>query len=401
MAPASRTPLASRTPRRTSFTNLEQEADGPDLEDKIDAIEDEDDSPNHHRSPSEKARGKQRASYAPLDEERQDEYIEPEISHALDDVEMEPISEEDVGEEPPPQKVRDMAKAAKNKRKENEGAPRGRPRKKKEVLREGMFFKYLVGSNSQCLYMIVTPDDNTDGLRRSKRRRYSPLAWWRLEKVVYGRRENGVCLVPSIKEIHRIPVEKPEPLGAKKRKFSRKKSQTVERELQQVVVYDPEEGWDDETDPHCSVLEYGEDGLEVDRRECFTVEVSRNTTLMSWFAGVAFTAKMVAPKAAAQGAFYFQKVFGDGDFLAAGQLIIPPNSTKPTKGTKDNTFVRLSFIIAFTFRIITYLPTQVFYVIQGAVKFCVHKTNFILATGGMFMIPRGRACQYFIVSTYR
>ena len=56
--------------------------------------------------------------------------------------------------------------------------------------------------------------------------------------------------------------------------------------------------------------------------------------------GVAFTANMVQPKPAAQGAFYFQKIFGDGDFLAAGQLIIPPGSTKPTKGTKDNTFVR-------------------------------------------------------------
>lgn len=60
------------------------------------------------------------------------------------------------------------------------------------------------------------------------------------------------------------------------------------------------------------------------------------------WAGVAFTAKMVQPKAAGQGAFYFQKIFGDGDFLAAGQLIIPPHSTKPTKGTKDNTFVCLS-----------------------------------------------------------
>ena len=57
-------------------------------------------------------------------------------------------------------------------------------------------------------------------------------------------------------------------------------------------------------------------------------------------AGIAFTAKMVTPKAAAHGAFYFQKIFGDSDFLAAGQLIIPPESTKPTKGTKDNTFVR-------------------------------------------------------------
>ena len=37
-----------------------------------------------------------------------------------------------------------------------------------------------------------------------------------------------------------------------------------------------------------------------------------------------------------------------------------------------------------------------FYVIQGAVKFCVHKTNFILSTGGMFMVPRG---EYILVNS--
>ena len=49
---------------------------------------------------------------------------------------------------------------------------------------------------------------------------------------------------------------------------------------------------------------------------------------------------MVAPKPAAQGSFLFQKIFGEGDYLASGQLVIPPNSTKPSKSTKDNTFVR-------------------------------------------------------------
>lgn len=113
-----------------------------------------------------------------------------------------------------------------------------------------------------------------DGLRRSKRMRYSPLAWWRLEKVVYGRRESGKSLVPSIKEIHRIPQVKPEPLGArKKRDASRKKSRTAEPEPQQVVVYNPEEGWDDETDPYCEVLEYGEDGVTTLRRKHYNFVV--------------------------------------------------------------------------------------------------------------------------------
>ena len=93
---------------------------------------------------------------------------------------------------------------------------------------------------------------------------------------MYGRPGSGRCLVPSIREIHRIPEVKPEPLGAKRRKgVARKKSTrnsaTAEPELEQVLVYDPEEGWDDETDPHCMVLEYGEDGQEVERREWLTV----------------------------------------------------------------------------------------------------------------------------------
>lgn len=61
---------------------------------------------------------------------------------------------------------------------------------------------------------------------------------------------------------------KPEPLGARRRKgYARKKSRTAEPEMQQVLVYDPEEGWDDETDPYCKVLEYGDEETEVDRRE--------------------------------------------------------------------------------------------------------------------------------------
>ncbi|KAI0373070.1 hypothetical protein BV20DRAFT_853089 [Pilatotrama ljubarskyi] len=338
------TPRKGQTPHRTSFAQMDQEAEEEaQVEDEMD----------YDRSPSAKVRGKQRASFVSPPPPPPDDDMEPEIEQGLQDVEQEHIEEDD--EEPPNKKggkrKRDKEAASKTIRKENQGGkPREKARPRKDiVLRE------------------LTPDDaNADGVRRSKRMRYSPLAWWRLEKVVYGRRESGTSLVPSIKEIHRIPQVKPEPLGKKKRGGQRKKSRTVEPEVQQVVVYDPEEGWDDETDPYCNVIEYGEDGKEVTRR-------------------VAFTSKMVAPKAAAQGAFYFQKIFGDGDFLAAGQLIIPPRSTKPTKGTKDNTFVRLVALCL----LLILIASQVFYVIQGAVKFAVHKSNFILATGGMFMVPRG------------
>lgn len=57
--------------------------------------------------------------------------------------------------------------------------------------------------------------------------------------------------------------------------------------------------------------------------------------------GVAFTSAMLNPRPTANGDWSFEKVFGDADFIAAGVLIIPPNGRKPSKGTKDNTYVRL------------------------------------------------------------
>lgn len=94
--------------------------------------------------------------------------------------------------------------------------------------------------------------------------RYAPLDWWRCEKVVYGRRESGQQLVPTIKEIRRIPKEESEPLGAKhrrKRTF-RSKSKTAEPE---GLVYNPEDGWDDETEPRGIILEYPS-GKEIEKR---------------------------------------------------------------------------------------------------------------------------------------
>lgn len=110
---------------------------------------------------------------------------------------------------------------------------------------------------------LVIQDHNqpNNGVRRGARTRYKPLDWWRLEKVVYGRRESGPCLVPNIKEIHRVPKEEVVPLGKQKRGRSRAKSKTVEPE--EPIVYNPEEGWDDDTEQSCVVVNF-ENEEEVD-----------------------------------------------------------------------------------------------------------------------------------------
>jgi len=54
----------------------------------------------------------------------------------------------------------------------------------------------------------------------------------------------------------------------------------------------------------------------------------------------------------------FDKIFGDDEFIAAGQLIIPPKGRKPSKAAKDNTYV--SFLFPFkSFSILNYLFTDI------------------------------------------
>jgi centromere protein C len=117
-------------------------------------------------------------------------------------------------------------------------------------------------------------------------------------------------------------------------------------QLKIVPVENPEEGWDDETDPHCTVLDYPAKE-EVMRRLYFLwclpglYRSDMDYYLFAfWLLGVAFTSGMLDPRPTANGDWSFQKVFGDADFIAAGVLVIPPKGRKPSKGTKDNTYVR-------------------------------------------------------------
>ncbi|THH23100.1 hypothetical protein EUX98_g8078 [Antrodiella citrinella] len=323
--------------RRRSFQQMEEEA-----EENEEMQVEEEVNENANTPISAKAKGKQRQVAPEEDEEMQDAF-----DHGGDNGDLEPPDVEDTQEEEEDREATPKLKKGQGKRKvaRSENDDESKPKKKRRdgILRE------VIQDNNQ---------PHPDGLRRGARTRYAPLDWWRLEKVVYGRRESGPCLVPNIKEIHRIPKEEVIPLGIygkKARKQSRSaksKTRSVEPEL--APDFNPEEGWDDDTQEKGVVLDY-EKGIEVEKR-------------------IAFTAKMLNLRPAANNDFAFQKIFGDGNFIAAGQLVIPVGRQKPTKGTKDNTFI--------------------FYVLEGAVNFKVHRTSFVITTGGMFLVPRGN--MYFI-----
>ncbi|KAJ7841776.1 Mif2/CENP-C like-domain-containing protein [Mycena leptocephala] len=314
------------SPRQLSFTEMDTRDDDDEEEDEV--------SPPK----SSPKRGKGKAKAAPEPVEDEDDGMEDDIARGMDDVDMAPPDSDEEPAQPqsPPKKTRPAAKekpkpsASKSKRqKENREVP--------------------------------------DGVRRSKRVPYEPLEWWRNEKVEFGGRDpnGGPILVPRIKAIIRIPKEPVVPLGKKGRARKRstpapnskgKETVKIVEKIVEVGVEgaNPEEGWDDETEMQAVVKAYPSD-TDVNRR-------------------IAFTAKMFKPVPAANNEWFFQKIFGDGDFIAAGQIVIPPKGRKPSKPSKDNTFI--------------------FFVIEGAVNLKVCETSVIVASGGMFMIPRGNT--YFI-----
>ncbi|KAF9034417.1 hypothetical protein BDZ89DRAFT_1157975 [Hymenopellis radicata] len=249
--------------------------------------------------------------------------VEDEIQQGLNDMNI--PSEEEREPTPPPPK--------KSKKPESKQQP-----EQKKVVR-------------------VRQKENRDiplGVRRSTRVSIEPLQWWRGEKVVYGRTgdEHDPILVAPIKEIQRIKAIPEPPLGGKKPARKRKRAATPAEAPENPA--NPEEGWDDATTGLVKILSFP-DADEVERQ-------------------IAFTARMMKPTMAPNNEWYYQRLFGDGQFMAAGELIIPPMKRKQTKKTKDNTFV--------------------FYVIEGAVNLKVHEASMVLATGAAFMVPRGNS--YFI-----
>ncbi|KAF5365797.1 hypothetical protein D9615_010691 [Tricholomella constricta] len=320
------------SPQGTSFMAMDQDDDDSGPEAGHNGVPD-DEEPEEEEEPltARRDKGKGRAPLSDVAEEPESE-IEDEIAQELE--EEQHYSDDDGGPEEHHTEL-SPRRTKKAKFAEELQRPHGRSSKSKKENR---------------VYR--------EGVRKSAREHYKPLEWWRGEKLVYGRSQragSGLVLVPPIREIVRIPKDEPEPLGKRKRSRARSKSKVAEDVHYKVVpVENPEEGWDDETKPHCVVMDY-ETEEQVQRR-------------------IAYTWKMLEPEQVDPNKWKYQRVFGDAGFIAAGVLVIPPGERKQTKRSKDNTYI--------------------FYVIEGAINLKVHNTSLVLATGAMFMVPRGNA--YFI-----
>ncbi|WVQ62444.1 uncharacterized protein L199_000584 [Kwoniella botswanensis] len=206
----------------------------------------------------------------------------------------------------------------------------------------------------------ASDEDREDGYhgnfqcRRSSRTHFKPLDWWRGEKFEY-RRGPGL---PVIAEVITIPEETPQPLSARHKKTTKRANSTTpstkkrsrsRQDSSSEHEVEEEAGWDDETEPTGLVKTFPE-GMESHRK-------------------IACPKALLNPESKANQNFSYQKVFGEGDFMAAGVVMIPVGKSKTTKPSKDNAYV--------------------FYVIQGAVQVQIYRTSFIMAPGGQFIVPRG------------
>lgn len=119
--------------------------------------------------------------------------------------------------------------------------------------------------------------DDGSGARRSRRKRFEPLEYWRGEKLVYGRRQSGQAFVPIVKEVLRLPKEKVRSLGSAAP--HRARSASVKAKTKRAKREDdsgseggrddgvpPEFGWDANTVEHGVVMDYASK-TEIERRE--------------------------------------------------------------------------------------------------------------------------------------
>ncbi|WVW82041.1 hypothetical protein I302_104046 [Kwoniella bestiolae CBS 10118] len=271
---------------------------------------------------------------------------------------VEPVQEEEKEETPrrveKERKRKVVAKRKTAQKRRDENTPPARLR-----TREGSVAAKPKRTRVSQIGMGDIDEETEDGYhgnfqtRRSNRQHFRPLEWWRGEKFEYQRGPG----LPVIAEVITIPEETPQPLSQRYKKTRRAAStsnSTKKRSRSRQDSYsdqdgEEEEGWDNETEPTGLVKTYP-DGMESHRK-------------------IACPKSLLVPSNKTNQTFSYQKVFGEGDFMAAGVVVIPVGQSKTTKPSKDNAYV--------------------FYVIQGAVQVQIYRTSFIMAPGGQFLVPRG------------
>ena len=208
--------------------------------------------------------------------------------------------------------------------------------------------------------------------------RVKPLAFWRGEKLVYGRgdrrRSIGGTLslsLPVVKEIIHVDVEEPKP----KRKTNRNAAATGGRPESSKHSRHDSSGSDDgsnsddddgprQRDPPADPDDDGE-ALQIVNADVHSIEQPGMRDRQT----IAYPQSAYNPRAVEDQGIFFQRTLKDKDFFAAGLLDLPPGAAKTRRSSKRN----LMF----------------FCVYQGYVEIDISDNVFRLRRGAQFIVPRG------------
>ncbi|KAK9448560.1 Mif2/CENP-C like-domain-containing protein [Limtongia smithiae] len=197
-------------------------------------------------------------------------------------------------------------------------------------------------------------DDDVDGdVRRSKRVRVQPVAFWRNERVVYTQKRDAETSVkvPQIKEI--ILIDSPAPAaprgsstGHHKKSYRGRKAASVD----ELSDLDEENGYhSDPEEVYADVQDYMQPNTTVSRK-------------------IGVSGHAISYMSAAS-SFKFAKTFDESGFMASGMVNLPPKGYKDVKPSKHNCLT--------------------FCVVEGYVEITVQDCTFRQRRGGHFIVPRG------------
>ncbi|GAO46408.1 hypothetical protein SAICODRAFT_92412 [Saitoella complicata NRRL Y-17804] len=279
--------------------------------------------------------------------------------------EVQQVEESENEEEEAPAPVKKRGRPPKNTTKEKENI---RPAKKTKTSEpaQAKSKKLSKGdvSLTQAKQVIIhekPPDPSEDfselgsDVRRSRRARVAPLAFWKNEKIVYGasdRRKSSGLVLPEMKEI--IRVEETAPAKTKKR-AANGTARGRKRSLKSGDSSDEES--DEDIEEEDGLMEAQVLGWQADGEDETVVKV------------IACPSTQIKPKAVANTSMRYQKIFTVNDFVATGVVDLPPGAEKLPRSSKQN--------------------VMIFAVFEGVLEVRVHDTTFKVKKGGQFIVPRG------------
>ncbi|KAK3846359.1 MAG: hypothetical protein J3R72DRAFT_520163 [Linnemannia gamsii] len=302
----------------------------------------------------------------------------------VEDDEVEEVSSEDHREVPSMQR-------SGAKERPSAGSNKSNSRRKVD---NGLESKQKIREDKTTTHEIpIVPEEKPEegaGVRRSTRTKVAPLEFWKNEKLVFEKAVDEGVAGPVIKAVLRAQTEEGDPAlrrkmptkAGKKRKYTprsetsapptrRQRTDRDEEEQEGTQGPHPDDSMDEEQ------VELATKGVREEFKQSAEILVYGSDDVVSRV--VAESQSSIQFRNVQSGEYQFHRGLEDTDTVVSGTMKIKPDGRKPVNSGSNT--------------------SMVFYVIKGLVQVKVHETQFVLSTGGRFLVPRGNTYSIVNLST--